>query len=106
MMSPHPPRLRMKRRKTVSVTPAMGARTVAGEIVTVPIGRVVGIGFWGRGWPFCGAGSSRAGVPMPHTSAHGLSQNLRIKLYSTFPLQTIDVLTQCAVSLGRRTDEC
>ena len=29
----------MKRRKTVSVTPAMGARTVAGEIVTVPMMR-------------------------------------------------------------------
>jgi hypothetical protein len=29
--------LRMKRRKTVSVTPAMGARTVAGSIVRLPI---------------------------------------------------------------------
>ncbi len=29
--------LRMKRRKTVSVTPAMGARTVAGATVTLPI---------------------------------------------------------------------
>src|SRR4029077_13103576 len=37
MMSPHPPRSRMKRRKTVSVTPAMGARTVAGAICTSPI---------------------------------------------------------------------
>ena len=37
MMSPHPPKLRMKRRKTVSVTPAMGARTVAGAILTPPI---------------------------------------------------------------------
>src|SRR6202011_4452914 len=47
MMSPHPPRFRMKRRKTVSVTPAMGARTVAGAMRTFPIvmeegtGRVV-----------------------------------------------------------------
>ena len=32
MIRPHPPRLRMKRRKTVSVTPAMGASTVAGEM--------------------------------------------------------------------------
>ena len=32
MISPQPPRLRMKRRKTVSVTPAMGASTVAGAI--------------------------------------------------------------------------
>jgi hypothetical protein len=37
MISPHPPKLRMNRRKTVSVTPAMGASTVAGEIVTEPI---------------------------------------------------------------------
>ena len=37
MISPQPPRLRMKRRKTVSVTPAMGARTVAGAIGTLPI---------------------------------------------------------------------
>src|SRR5579885_3655837 len=36
MISPHPPRLRMKRRKTVSVTPAIGARTVAGAIRTEP----------------------------------------------------------------------
>src|ERR1700692_3491367 len=32
MMRPHPPRPRIMRRKTVSVTPAMGARTVPGEI--------------------------------------------------------------------------
>jgi hypothetical protein len=32
----------MKRRKTVSVTPAMGARTVAGEMVTFPIESEVG----------------------------------------------------------------
>src|ERR1700688_1681812 len=37
MISPHPPRFRMKRRKTVSVTPAMGARTVAGAMRTRPI---------------------------------------------------------------------
>src|SRR5258708_3457339 len=42
MMSPHPPRLRMKRRKTVSVTPAIGARTVAGAMVTPPIGNWLG----------------------------------------------------------------
>ena len=34
--------LRMKRRKTVSVTPAMGARTVAGATVTGPIWREAG----------------------------------------------------------------
>src|SRR4029077_11172446 len=32
MIRPQPPRLRIMRRKTVSVTPAMGARTVPGEI--------------------------------------------------------------------------
>src|SRR5277367_1354300 len=39
MISPHPPKLRMKRRNTVSVTPAIGASTVAGAIVTPPIDR-------------------------------------------------------------------
>src|SRR4051794_13797906 len=34
MTSPQPVRLRMNWRKTVSVTPAMGARTVAGAIST------------------------------------------------------------------------
>src|SRR5262249_28271755 len=37
MIRPHPPRLRIKRRKTVSVTPAIGARTVAGAMGTFPI---------------------------------------------------------------------
>src|SRR6185312_5409931 len=37
MIRPHPPRFRMKRRNTVSVTPAMGASTVAGAIRTFPI---------------------------------------------------------------------
>ena len=37
MMSPQPPWLRMRRRKTVSVTPAMGASTVAGAIFIGPI---------------------------------------------------------------------
>ena len=39
MMSPHPLRFRMKRRNTVSVTPAMGASTVAGAISTPPMER-------------------------------------------------------------------
>jgi hypothetical protein len=42
--------LRMKRRKTVSVTPAIGARTVAGEIVTLPIARLSGTGSGGAAW--------------------------------------------------------
>src|SRR4051794_35612459 len=69
MMSPHPPRLRMKRRKTVSVTPAMGARTVAGEIVTGPICRL-------DGTRFRLAARVAGGGPQ-------LSQNLRIQSHST-----------------------
>src|SRR5437867_12548258 len=42
MIRPHPPRLRIKRRNTVSVTPAMGARTVAGATCTAPIVSVDG----------------------------------------------------------------
>ena len=37
MISPQPPWLRIKRRNTVSVTPAMGASTVAGAMRTGPI---------------------------------------------------------------------
>src|ERR1700690_1980865 len=44
MISPHPPRFRIKRRKTVSVTPAMGASTVAGAIRTFPIVKHEGTG--------------------------------------------------------------
>jgi hypothetical protein len=36
IISPHPPWLRIRRRNTVSVTPAMGASTVAGAIRTGP----------------------------------------------------------------------
>src|SRR5271165_2483754 len=36
IIRPQPPRLRMKRRKTVSVMPAIGASTVAGRISTPP----------------------------------------------------------------------
>ena len=42
MSSPQPPRSRMKRRKTVSVTPAMGASTVAGAMATPPIWKRAG----------------------------------------------------------------
>ena len=42
MISPQPPWLRIRRRKTVSVTPAMGASTVAGAIRIGPIGKLVG----------------------------------------------------------------
>src|SRR5271157_5462205 len=36
IIRPQPPRLRMKRRKTVSVMPAIGASTVEGRISMVP----------------------------------------------------------------------
>src|SRR5437763_1215182 len=42
MMRPQPLKPRMKRRKTVSVTPAIGARTVAGVTLMGPIWRVDG----------------------------------------------------------------
>ena len=42
MMRPQPPRFRMKRRKTVSVTPAMGASTVAGAISMGPMWKRLG----------------------------------------------------------------
>ena len=42
IISPQPPKPRIKRRKTVSVTPAIGARTVAGEILTGPISKLEG----------------------------------------------------------------
>ena len=67
MISPHPPRLRMKRRKTVSVTPAMGASTVAGAMRTFPIVTDEGTG--------CVA---RAPSPAP---GPGLSQYLRTSLF-------------------------
>src|SRR5205807_5928201 len=71
MIRPHPPRLRMKRRKTVSVTPAMGARTVAGVIWTPPMERLEGTGFRGAAWRTKPALSLSKGVSAPHE----LSQN-------------------------------
>jgi hypothetical protein len=68
--------LRMKRRKTVSVTPAIGARTVAGEIRTLPIERLVGTGCSGTGW--------RTKVSTPHVTvpdAAELSQNFFTALF-------------------------
>ena len=67
----------MKRRKTVSVTPAMGARTVAGEMVTVPIVRLDGTGLRDDGSTTRTGGSARAGAcpelaegaSAPHASA-------------------------------------
>src|ERR1700731_4720072 len=44
MIRPHPPRLRINRRNTVSVTPAIGARTVAGAIRTPPTANADGKG--------------------------------------------------------------
>src|SRR5580658_9746342 len=42
MIRPQPLKLRMKRRNTVSVTPAMGASTVAGAIFNGPTAKLLG----------------------------------------------------------------
>ena len=55
--------LRMKRRKTVSVTPAMGARTVAGATVTPPIWSDAGTRVRVRAW------RARAGCPSASSSS-------------------------------------
>ena len=68
MISPQPPRLRMNRRNTVSVTPAMGASTVAGAIVTPPMEKQAGTG--------CG---DDTGIPRALKPFAVLSQVLRIE---------------------------
>jgi hypothetical protein len=77
MISPQPPRLRINRRKTVSVTPAMGARTVAGAISIPPIKSLAGTGFRGAAW--------RTRVSAPHEPApfepFELSQNFFTVLF-------------------------
>src|SRR5947209_13390209 len=57
----------MKRRKTVSVTPAMGARMVAGAMRTLPI------------WTHCGMAAGSAARPET-----GVSQYLRMELFYAF----------------------
>src|SRR5712692_11862128 len=47
---PQPPRPRMTRRKSVSVTPAMGASTAAGRIVKSRIWKLAGIIYLSLGW--------------------------------------------------------
>lgn len=80
----------MKRRNTVSVTPAIGARTVAGETVTEPIWSVFGTTFAGA--------LSRAGAPPPPLPV--LSQNLRIRIFY-FALQNRRGGGKIRVPLGR-----
>ena len=65
MIRPQPERLRMNRRKTVSVTPAIGARTVAGAISTVPRRNLAGTGE----------------SPVRSLSFAGLSQYLRTSVF-------------------------
>src|ERR1700693_5622253 len=72
MIRPHPPRLRMKRRNTVSVTPAMGAKTVAGSIGTFPIITLAGT-----------IATARARTPAPTLA--GFSQYLRTLLFYCLP---------------------
>src|SRR5580700_4823634 len=83
MMRPQPPRFRMKRRKTVSVTPAMGARTVAGAILTLPMERLAGTGLRDGDWRTTPALSLPNGMSAPYET--GLSHILRTALfYSAF----------------------
>src|SRR5436190_14652349 len=76
MINPHPPRLRMNRRNTVSVTPAIGASTVAGEIVTLPIfndgGTTAGVG---RTLPPASSAKALPGRASPARVPAELSQN-------------------------------
>src|SRR5271167_447381 len=77
MIRPHPPRFLIKRRKTVSVTPAMGASTVAGAISTLPIFRVAGTP---RAGPAVSSGAKGAS-PVRVTAASVLSQNFCTPLF-------------------------
>src|ERR1700733_1686379 len=72
MISPHPPRLRMKRRNTVSVTPAMGASTVAGVIWILPI-------------LTCSGTEAPARAKPPGAAFTGFSQYLRTLLFYCLP---------------------
>src|ERR1039458_2082078 len=87
MISPQPPRLRMKRRKTVSVTPAIGASGAAGAISPPPMDRLAGTGFSGAAWRAKPALSLSKGVPAPHEPAplnplpSEMSQDLRTGLF-------------------------
>jgi hypothetical protein len=63
----------MKRRKTVSVTPAMGASTVAGEMVIPPMQTEVGK-----------TRVARALLPASAAAATELSQNLRTRVFYLF----------------------
>src|SRR3954462_5101834 len=88
MISPHPPRLRMNRRNTVSVTPAIGASTVAGEISTPPIDTR--------------AGTGTEGVPVALVPA-GVSQYFRTTLF--YPAFTM-LLINKKPSPERGLDSC
>src|SRR5208282_456932 len=80
IIRPQPPRLRMKRRKTVSVTPAMGASTVAGAIGTLPIFKDEGTGKVAPARP---ALSEAEGAPAPALTE--LSHCLRTWLFYSLP---------------------
>src|SRR6476661_4026765 len=79
MISPHPPKFRMNRRNTVSVTPAMGASTVAGAMRTLPIASEAGTG------TACVVCVARAPSP---ASGPELSQYLRTSLFYLCPPKT------------------
>jgi len=72
----------MKRRNTVSVTPAIGASTVAGETATVPTERFAGTGLMGTPWRTKPALSLSKGVSAPHEPEPAeLSQNFFTDLF-------------------------
>src|SRR5580700_9341486 len=91
MISPHPPRLRMKRRNTVSVTPAMGAKTVAGSIGIFPIITLAGT-----------VATARARTPAPTFA--GFSQYLRTVLFYRLP-QVMQLWHNCSAYRGYDMDD-
>src|SRR5258706_5028929 len=79
MINPHPPRLRINRRNTVSVTPAIGANTVAGRISTPPKSSDGGTGV-----PPLAKASVAADPPGDAPSE--LSQYFRTRFYRPSPI--------------------
>src|SRR4051794_13538539 len=98
MISPQPPRLRMNRRKTVSVTPAIGASTVAGEMLTDPIRTLEGTTepalSVSNGWTFV------SDQPSTPRSVAALSQNFFTALFY-LPGKEVRTLFTLSALIGR-----
>src|SRR5208337_836438 len=90
MIKPHPPRFLMKRRKTVSVTPDMGASTVAGEIATFPI-----LNDAGNTRASAGPDNGATGVsPVLEAATSALSQNFcTVRFYVLFTARPYPVIS-------------